>query len=131
MTMYKIAILSSGSGDHFQSLIEAKKANRLKAELCCLITDKADCGAAQKARANGVRVYYFDPREVDPKVYDEQVMATLDYFSVDQAVLDGYDRSLTPLLAEKYEDRLVNVDSNEAAEKFVKGLMEAKILAAQ
>jgi len=126
--MIKIAILASSEGLHFQSLIEAKKSGKLKAELCCLITDKADCGAAQKARAASIRVYYFDAREVDAGVYEEQVAATLDYFKTDLVVLDGFGRPLSSAFSKKYADRLVNVDTKESAEKFVQRLMDEKIL---
>ncbi len=126
--MPKIAVLASGEGLHFQSLIEAKKSSKLKAELCCLVTDKADCGAAQKARAASIRVYFFDAREVDPSVYEEQVVATLDYFKADLVLLDGFERPLSPAFSEKFANRLVNVDTKEAAEKFVQKLMDEKIL---
>jgi len=126
--MPKIAILASSEGLHFQSLIEAKKSSNLKAELCCLITDKADCGAAQKARAASIRVYYFDAREVDPAVYEEQVTATLDYFKADLVILDGFGRPLSSAFLGKYVDRLVNVDTKESASTFVKRLMDEKIL---
>jgi phosphoribosylglycinamide formyltransferase 1 len=126
--MIKIAVLSSSEGLQFQSLIEAKKSGKLKAELCCLVTDKADCGAAQKARAASIRVYYFDAREVDSSVYEEQVVATLDYFKADLVVLDGFGRPVSSAFSEKFEDRLVNVDTKESAEKFVQKLMDDKIL---
>jgi phosphoribosylglycinamide formyltransferase 1 len=118
-TMTKIAVLSSSEGLYFQSLIEAKKSNRLKAEIVCLITDKADCGAAQKARAASIRVYYFDAREVDPVVYDEQVAATLDFFKVDRVLLDGYGRPLTDTLGKKIEGQLVRLDSEESVARLI------------
>jgi phosphoribosylglycinamide formyltransferase-1 len=117
--MQKIAILSSSEGPRFQSLIDSKKSGQLKAELVCLITDKADCGAAQKARSNGIRVYYFDAREVDPKVYDDEVMATLDFFRVDWVALDGYGREMTPALAGRVDGRLVALDSEESVSKLI------------
>jgi phosphoribosylglycinamide formyltransferase-1 len=117
--MQKIAVLSSSEGLRFQSLIDSKKSGQLRAELVCLITDRADCGAAQKARASGIRVYYFDGREVDPKVYDEEVVATLDFFKVDWVMVDGYGRDLTPLLAERVEGRLIRLDSDESVPQFI------------
>ncbi|MBI5421916.1 hypothetical protein HZA44_02180 [Candidatus Peregrinibacteria bacterium] len=123
--MPKIAVLSSSEGARFQSLIEAQKSNRLKAEIVCLITDKADCGAAQKAREAHIRVYYFDGREVEPKVFDEEVAATLDFFKVDWVVLEGYGRNFTEALSRSTEGRLVRLESEEAVaqliEKVAKG----------
>jgi len=117
--MLKIAVLSSAEGNRFQSLIEAQKSGALKAEIVCLITDKADCGAAQKARAATIRVYYFDGREVDPKVFDEEVIATLDFFKVDWVVLDGYGRNFTDALSEKTEGRLVRLDKDESVSQLI------------
>lgn len=123
--MPKIAVLSSSEGIHFQSLIEAQKSGALKAEVVCLITDHADCGAAQKARAAKIRVYYFDGREVEPKVFDEEVTATLDFFKVDWVLLDGYGRNVTEALNQSTEGRLVRLDTDESVtqliEKVAKG----------
>lgn len=120
--MLKIAVLSSSEGTHFQSLIEAGKSGQLKAEIVCLITDRADCGAAQKARAASIRVYYFDGREVDPKVFDEEVIATLDFFKVDWVVLDGYGRNWTDALGQNTEGRLVRLDSDESVSQWISQL---------
>lgn len=117
--MPKIAVLSSSEGIHFQSLIEAQKSGRLKAEIVCLITDKADCGAAQKARAAKIRVYYFDGREVEPKVFDEEVTATLDFFKVDWVVLDGYGRDFTEALSQSTEGRLVRLDTDDSVARWI------------
>lgn len=120
--MSKIAVLSSSEGVRFQSLVEAQKSGRLKAEIVCLITDKADCGAAQKARAASIRVYYFDGREVDPKVYDEEVIATLDFFKVDWVALDGYGRAFTDSLSKNTEGRLIRLDSEESVSQLIESV---------
>lgn len=123
--MLKIAVLSSSEGVRFQSLVEAQKSGRLKAEIVCLITDKADCGAAQKARAAGIRVYYFDAREVDPKVYDEEVVATLDFFKVDWVALDGYGRGMTETLSQGTEGHLVQLDTDESVSQLIERVAKA------
>jgi len=120
----KIAILSSGEGQSLQALVQAQKENQLKAELCCLITDKADCPAAGAARANKVRVYYFDSRDVTPEVFEEQVVATLEFFKPDLILADGFAKPLSQSSAEKYGDRLKTLDSESPGDvvAMVKGL---------
>ncbi len=108
--MYKIAVLSSTNGTNFQSIIDAKARGELKnVEICCLITDKALCGAAQKARDAHIKVYYFDPRDISREKFDEEVMNTLDYFGVDLVVLGGFMRIVGPAMVEKYKNRIINI----------------------
>jgi len=108
--MYKIAVLSSTNGTNFQSILDAKARGGLKnAEICCLITDKALCGAALKARDAKIKVYYIDPRDISREKFDEAVMDTLDFFGVDLVVLGGFMRIIGPAMVEKYKNRIINI----------------------
>jgi phosphoribosylglycinamide formyltransferase-1 len=108
--MYKIAVLSSTNGTNFQSILDAKARGELQdIEICCLITNKADCGAAQKARDNGIKVYYFSSKEMSREAFDKAVLDTLDYFGVDLVVLGGFMRILGPEICEKYKNRIINI----------------------
>jgi phosphoribosylglycinamide formyltransferase-1 len=108
--MYKIAILSSTGGTNFQSFIDARDRGELEGvEICCLITDKAMCGAADKARQAGIKVYFIDPKPVTREVFDQSVADTLAYFDVDLVVLGGFMRILGKPVIEKYEGRILNV----------------------
>lgn len=108
--MYKIAFLSSTGGTNFQSFIDAKKRGGLpEVEICCLITDKALCGAAQKAREAGVKVYFYDTTVLSKEAFQQSILDTLDYFAVDMVVLGGFMRILSPEIVEKYRGKIVNV----------------------
>lgn len=108
--MYKISVLSSTNGTNFQSILDAKERGELSdVEVCCLITNKADCGAAQKARDNGIKVYYFSSKEMTREAFDMAVMDTLDYFGVDLVVLGGFMRILGPAICERYKNRIINI----------------------
>ncbi len=108
--MYKIAFLSSTNGTNLQSFIDAQKAGQLpNVDICCLITDKSLCGAAEKARAAGIKVYFIDPKPVNRETYDQSVADTLAYFDVDLVVLGGYMKILGPVVVEKYRGRILNV----------------------
>ncbi|MFH0838284.1 MAG: phosphoribosylglycinamide formyltransferase [Patescibacteria group bacterium] len=107
---YKIAILSSTNGTNLQSFIEARDRGELEdIEICCLITDKAMCGAAGKARAAGIKVYFIDPRPVSRETYDQSVADTLAFFDVDLVVLGGYMKILGPAVTDKYRGKILNV----------------------
>lgn len=108
--MYKIAFLSSSSGTNLQSFIDAQARGELNdLEICCLITDKALCGAAAKARAAKIKVYFYDPGLLEPEPFQQSILDTLDYFDVDLVVLGGFGKILSPNIVEKYRGRILNV----------------------
>lgn len=110
MKPYKIAILSSTNGTNLQSFIDARDRGELEGiEICCLITDKAMCGAADKARQAKIKVYFIDPTPVDRKTYDQSVTDTLAYFDVDLVVLGGYMKILGASVLEKFAGKIINV----------------------
>lgn len=106
----KIAFLSSGESAALLSSIEAARTGRLKAELCCLITDKADCKAAVASRASKIRVYFFDSRDMTPEVFEEQVSATLEFFKPDLILSENFGHAPSDSFAEKFGDRLKVID---------------------
>ncbi|MBN2306886.1 phosphoribosylglycinamide formyltransferase [Candidatus Peregrinibacteria bacterium] len=107
---YKIAILSSTNGTNLQSFIDARDRGELEGiEICCLITDKAMCGAAEKARAAGIKVYFIDPKPVSRETYDQSVADTLTFFDVDLVVLGGYMKILGAPVLDKFKGRILNV----------------------
>lgn len=108
--MYKIAFLSSTGGTNLQSFIEAKNRGELQeVEICCLITDKALCGAAQKARDAKIKVYFYDPTILSKEAFQQSILDTLDFFGVDLVVLGGFMRILAPTIIEKYRGKILNI----------------------
>jgi len=108
--MYKIAVLSSTNGTNFQSILDAKARGELQdVEICCLITNKADCGAAQKARLNGIKVYFFNAKDLTSEAYEQSVLDTLKYFEVDLVVLGGYMKIVGPEIVKEFKNRIINV----------------------
>ncbi len=107
---YKIAILSSTNGTNLKSFIDAKLHGGLEdVEICCLITDKSMCGAAQKARDAKIKVYFIDPEPVNRETYDQSVVDTLAYFDVDLVVLGGYMKILGKSVTDRFKGKIVNV----------------------
>jgi formyltetrahydrofolate-dependent phosphoribosylglycinamide formyltransferase len=93
-----------------QSFIDARDKGELEGiEICCLITDKGMCGAAEKARVAGIKVYFIDPKPISKETYDQSVADTLAFFDVDLVVLGGYMKILGPAVLEKYNGRILNV----------------------
>lgn len=107
---YKIAFLSSTNGTNLQSFIDARDRGELEGiEICCLITDRAMCGAAEKARKAGIKVYFIDPKPIDRQTFDQQIADTLAYFDVDLVVLGGYMKILGAPVLDKFKGHILNI----------------------
>jgi folate-dependent phosphoribosylglycinamide formyltransferase PurN len=104
--MSKLIFISSSESPKLTAAIAAKKTGIPKDEIVCLISDKADCGAAKAARTEKIRVYYIDAREISAEVFDEQAKATLDFFKPDQVIVDGFSRPLTDVILSEYSNKI-------------------------
>jgi len=109
--MYKVAVLASTRGTNFQSLIDAKKSGILKdnVELSCLISNKLECGAVDKAEAAGIPAYFIDPKGRTREEFDAEIMKILDSHNVDLIVLGGYMRIISESMVKQYENRIINI----------------------
>lgn len=108
--MKKIAFLSSSRGTNFKSFLDAQARGELDdLEICCLITDKAMCGAAELAREHKIKVYFYDPKLLSKEAFQQSILDTLDFFEVDVVVLGGFGRILTSNVIEKYRGKILNV----------------------
>lgn len=108
--MYKIAIFSSTSGTNLQSFIEARDKGELEGiKICCLVTNKAHCGAVEKAKRAGIPVHILEAKGKTREEFDRQVMAILATHPVDLIVLGGYMRLIGPEMIQRYKNRILNV----------------------
>lgn len=109
--MFKVAILASTRGTNFQSLIDAKKSGILKdnVELSCLIVNKSDCGAIEKAKNTGIPHYFVNPAGKTREEFDAEVMGILEEHQIDLIVLGGYMRIIGAPMVKKYRNRIINI----------------------
>jgi phosphoribosylglycinamide formyltransferase 1 len=108
--MIRIAVLASGRGSNFQSIIDGVKEGEINGKIVVLISDKSDAYALTRAKENGI------PTEVvlkkDFKTREEmdlRIKEILDANKVDLVVLAGYMRILTPALLHPYRHRIINI----------------------
>ena len=109
--MLNVVVLASTRGTNFQSLIDAKKSGILKenVSICCLITNKADCGAVDKAKSAGIPYHFVDPAGKTREEFDSDVMKILDTYKTNLIVLGGYMRIISAPMVEKYRNRIINI----------------------
>lgn len=106
----KIAILASTRGTDLQAIIDEFKAGNLKnVELSCVISNKENCYALERAKMQGFKTYFIDPEGKTREEFDKAMAQILDQHQVELIVLVGYMRILSDWFVKKYPRRIINV----------------------
>jgi len=109
MTKTRVAVLASGRGTDFQSIIDAKERGDLDVDLVMLIVNNRDAMAVERARKHGIPWTYIDHRGKSREAFEEEVIQTLKPLKVDLIVLAGFMRLVTPHLIGQYRHRIINI----------------------
>lgn len=108
--MFKIAILASTNGTDLQAIIDEMKAGRMPGiELTLVASNKKDCYALQRAKEQGYKTLFIDPKNKTREEFDEEITAALTKEKVDLIALVGYMRILSPEFVRKFPQKIINV----------------------
>ncbi|OHV76307.1 phosphoribosylglycinamide formyltransferase [Rhizobium sp. LCM 4573] len=106
----RVAIFISGSGSNMVALADACAAADFSAEVVAVISDKANAGGLEKARARGIRTFAFERKDFGSKAeHEAAIFAALDEVSPDILCLAGYMRLLSANFINRYEGRILNI----------------------
>ena len=105
----RIAVMASGRGTDFQSLIDANKKGHLRCKITILICNNKDAGAIDRAKLNSIPVEIIDHRGKSRIEFDREVDEILTKSNVDLIVLAGFMRVLSSWFVSKWRDRIVNI----------------------
>lgn len=110
--MLSLAVLGSGKGSNFQSILEAVTSGRLAARIVCVISDVPDAFILERARRAGIPAEYLDCGPWRTKVEGEgeqRLFERLRAYGVDTIALAGFMRILKRNLIAAYRGRIVNI----------------------
>lgn len=106
----RIAVLASTRGTDLQAIIDEIRAGRMPhTELACVVSDKKNCLALQRAHEQGYKIYFVDPREKTRIEFDREMATILKKEKVELIVLVGFMRILTPYFIGEFRGRIINV----------------------
>ena len=89
--MVKIAILASGRGSNFKSILEEIKAGRCNAEPVVMITNNPDAPAIDIAKENNIPVEIVNKKDFATREeLDSKIKQILDHYKAELVVLAGY-----------------------------------------
>lgn len=105
-------MLGSGKGSNFLALADAVAAGALSAELVMVVSDVADAGILEHARARGIRAEHLPPGRFRSKLDEEsepRLIALLREVRAEWVVLAGFMRILKGEFLRHFEHRVVNI----------------------
>lgn len=107
--MAKIAIFASGSGSNFEAIALATQEGYLDCTISCLVVDKKDAYAIERAKKLEIPWFLVDPKSFSNKQDYEKRILELIGLKLDLIVLAGYMRLVGKTLLEAYSKRIINI----------------------
>jgi phosphoribosylglycinamide formyltransferase-1 len=109
-TPVRLGVLVSGNGTNLQAIIDRIDEGALSATVVCVISNKADAYALERARKHGIPAVHlaykgFDSREA----YDAELVRILLAHGVELVILAGFMRILTPTIIDAFPNRMMNI----------------------
>jgi phosphoribosylglycinamide formyltransferase-1 len=107
----RVAILISGRGSNMAALIEAAAAADFPAEIAIVISNRADAGGLERARASGVPTLTIEskPFGKDRAGFEAVLQSALDDHKIDLICLGGFMRLLTAEFVQRWYGRMLNI----------------------
>lgn len=106
----RLGVLVSGSGTNLQAIIDRIESGDIRAEIACVISNKADAYALTRASRHGIPVEVHDnSRFADRRSYDAETVAILRRYKVDLVILAGFMRILTDVMVNAFPNAIMNI----------------------
>jgi phosphoribosylglycinamide formyltransferase-1 len=110
MNMGRVAVLLSGRGSNFVSIVRASRVQGAGYAVRLAISDRADAAGLKKAARLGIPAHHLDPRNFpDKAAYETAICALLERESIDLVCLAGYMRLVGPVLLGRFGGRILNI----------------------
>src|SRR5207344_1368094 len=107
----RVAVLISGRGSNMAALIEAATAEDFPAEIAVVISNKADAGGLERARASGIPTVTVESKTFgqDRAAFEAALQSALDEYRVELICLGGFMRLFTGDFVQRWYGRMLNI----------------------
>ncbi len=106
----RIAVLLSGRGSNFQSILSASQSGTLGGEIALVISNRPGAGGLDIAREAGIATALIDHQAYATReAFDADLAEALESQSPDLIVLAGFMRILTLEFVSRFAGRLMNI----------------------
>lgn len=105
-----LGVLASTRGTDLQAVIDAIESKQLDAEIACVVSNKQEAFALQRAKKHGIEAIFLNPREFDSKeAFDEKVVQLLNERNIELVLLIGYNKFLSKPFLKAFKNRAMNI----------------------
>jgi phosphoribosylglycinamide formyltransferase 1 len=109
-TPLAIGVLVSGSGTNLQAIIDQCEAGTIPGRVVCVISNRADAYALQRAEKHGIAARHVTHRDYSSRdEYDAELVAILREYGVGLVILAGFMRIVTPVLLDAFPHAVMNI----------------------
>ncbi len=106
----RVAVLASGRGSNFQSIIDASKENKLpNCKLELLIVNKEEAYAVERAKKHNIAYKIIKSKNKKREEFDQEMLEVLAKYKIEIVVLAGFMRILSKPFIKKYKNRIINI----------------------
>jgi phosphoribosylglycinamide formyltransferase 1 len=107
----RVAILISGRGSNMAALIKAAAADDYPAEIVVVVSNRADAGGLERAKASGVATAVIEskPFGKDRAGFEVALQAVLDQHRVELICLGGFMRLFTAGFVQRWYGKMLNI----------------------
>jgi phosphoribosylglycinamide formyltransferase-1 len=107
----RVAILISGRGSNMAALIAAAAAKDFPAEIVVVISNRADAGGLDKAKASGIPTVAIEskPFGKDRAAFEAGLQSALEHHRIDLICLGGFMRLLTAEFVQRWYGKMLNI----------------------
>lgn len=104
-----VAVLASGEGSNLQALVEAARHPEAGFAIACVVSDRADARALERARESGIPAHSVDPRGLGRDAFDAELERLLHEHGVGLVALAGFMRVLGSAFVQRWRGKLLNI----------------------
>ena len=105
-----IAIMASGNGSNFESIVKSINEKRLNAYISVLIVNNPKCLVIKKAIKYGIPYLVINHKDFSSRLdFDKQIIRKLKEYSVELVVMAGWMRIVGEELISHFKNRLINI----------------------
>jgi len=107
----RVAILISGRGSNMAALIQAAAAEDFPAQIVVVVSNRADAGGLETAKASGVPTVTIEskPFGKDRAAFEAVLQSALERHRVDLICLGGFMRLFTAEFVQRWYGRMLNI----------------------
>ncbi len=107
----RVAILISGRGSNMAALIEAARAKDFPAEIAVVISNRAEAGGLERAKASGVATEIIEskPFGKDRDAFENVLEEKLAQHRIELICLGGFMRLFTAGFVQRWYGRMLNI----------------------